>query len=342
MKFYCGIDLSARDCQVCVIDEQLKIVVQQKLRNELPKICQLLAPYKGKLKIVVESTFNWYWLIDGLQAEGFDVVLAHTLGLYLITGAKVKTDRRDAYALAKLLLVGAVPAAYIYPAETRPVRDLLRRRLHLVQVRAGEYGSLRRLLLRQGILSSKQQEIKTATETELEQWFAHPLVRLHASQELRRIELYSQQIAELEKTILGLAQTDQSYQLLLKLPGVGQTIALTILYEAGELSRFANVKVFSSYCRVIPGIAQSGNVTGRGRGSKQGNHYLKAAFSQAAVHAVRCYPKVRRYYERQLKRHQGRGRQMICYNIIAHKLAQAAFHVLKEQTEYREELLFGR
>jgi hypothetical protein len=54
--------------------------------------------------------------------------------------------------------------------------------MHLVQVRAGEYGSLRRLMLRQGILSSKQQEIKTATETELEQWFAHPLVRLHASQ----------------------------------------------------------------------------------------------------------------------------------------------------------------
>src|SRR5207253_2924758 len=188
-------------------------------------------------KIVVESTFNWYWLIDGLQAAGFEVVLAHTLGLYLITGAKVKTDRRDAYSLAKLLLAGVVPAAYIYPVETRPVRDLLRRRTRLVQVRAGEYGSLRRLLLRQGILSSKLQ-------------------------------------------------------------------------------------VFSSYCRLVPGIAQSGNVTRRGRASKQGNHYLKAAFSQAAVHAVRCYPKVRRYYERQLKRHQGRGRQMICYNIIAHKLAQ--------------------
>src|SRR5437762_12516075 len=201
MKFYCGIDLSARDCHVCVIDEQLKVMVQQKLRNELPRICQLLEPYKGDLKIVVESTFNWYWLIDGLQAEGFDVVLAHTLGLYLITGAKVKTDRRDAYSLAKLLLVGAVPAAYIYPVETRPVRDLLRRRAHLVQVPAGVYGSLRRLLFRQGILSSKQQEIKTATEAELEQWFEHPLVRLHASQELQRIELYSQQIAKLEKTI---------------------------------------------------------------------------------------------------------------------------------------------
>src|SRR5258706_151480 len=148
--------------------------------------------------------------------------------------------------------------------------------------------------------------------------------------------VYRLSVSKWYKTILVLAQTEQSYELLLKLPGVGQIIALTILYEVGELTRFANVKVFSSYCRV-PGIAQSGNVSRRGRASKQGNHYLKAAFSQAAVHAVRCYPKVRRYYERQLKRHQGRGRQMICYNIIAHKLAQAAFHVLKEQTENREE-----
>src|SRR5712671_605287 len=196
MKFYCGIDLSARDCHVCVIDEQLKIVVQQKLRNELAKICELLEPYKANLKIVVESTFNWYWLIDGLQAEGFEVVLAHTLGLYLITGAKVKTDRRDAYSLAKLLLVGAIPKAYIYPAETRPVRDLLRRRARLVQVRAGEYGSLRRLLLRQGILSQKQQEIKRADEADLKKWFGHPLVRMHASQELERISLYTEQLAK--------------------------------------------------------------------------------------------------------------------------------------------------
>src|SRR5437868_8105376 len=226
MKFYCGIDLSARDCHVCVIDEQLKVKVKQKLRNELLKIVQLLESYKAYLKIVIESTFNWYWLVDGLQAEGFEVVLAHTLGLYLITGAKVKTDRRDAYSLAKLLLVGAVPAAYIYPVKTRPVRDLLRRRMYLVQVRAGEYGSLRRLLLRQGMLSSKQQEIKTATEAELEQWFEHPLVRLHASQELQRIELYSPQIAASEKTILELAKAEHCYELLLNLPRRRQTIPL--------------------------------------------------------------------------------------------------------------------
>jgi transposase len=106
MSFYCGIDLSARESQICVIDKGVKKVLEVKVPNKLEHIKQLLAPYKADLQIVVESTFNWYWLVDGLQAAGYNVVLAHTLGLHMITAAKVKTDRRDAFALAKLLLAG--------------------------------------------------------------------------------------------------------------------------------------------------------------------------------------------------------------------------------------------
>ncbi len=342
MSFYCGIDLSARESQICVIDKRVKKVLEEKVANKLEQIKQLLEPYREELEIVVESTFNWYWLVDGLRAAGFKVVLAHTLGLHMITAAKVKTDRRNAFALAKLLLAGMIPTAYIYPVETRPVRDLLRRRARLVQVRAGEYGSLRRLLLRHGILSRQQQEIKQAETADLASWFAHPLVRLHAQQELERIALYTQQLAALEETILGQAKKEWAFKQLQQLPGIGPIIAMTIIYELGELGRFASEKDFSSYCRVVPGIAQSGQSSKRGRGSKQGNHYLKWALSQAAVHAVRCYPGVKRYYERQLRRRRGRGRQMVVYNIIAHKLAQGVYHLLKERAEYREELLFGR
>jgi transposase len=342
MSFYCGIDLSARDSQVCLIDEQISILVQQKVHNKLESIIALLAPYKEQLKIVVESTFNWYWLVDGLRAAGFNVCLAHTLGLHMITGAKVKTDRRDAFSLAKLLLAGVIPEAYIYPAETRPVRDLLRRRASLVQKRAEEYGSLRRLLLRHGLMSGAEGQIKQADEADLARWFTHPLVRMPAHQELQRIALYSEQITELESLILAQAEPLDAYPRLQTIPGVGIILALTILYEVGEISRFESVRTFCSYCRVVPGIAQSGPVTRRGRASKQGNHYLKWALSQAAVHAVRCYPKIKRSYERQLNRHRGRGRKMIADNIIAHKLAQAVYHVLREGTEYREELLFGQ
>lgn len=140
--------------------------------------------------------------MDGLREIGYDVCLAHTLGPYMITGAKVKTDRRDAYTLAKPLKAGVIPKAYIYPHETRPIRDLLRRRSNIVQLRAGEYASLRRLLLRHGILNHSRNGIKRVVEEDLEEWFDHPMVKLHARLALERIGLYTEQIAKLEREIL--------------------------------------------------------------------------------------------------------------------------------------------
>jgi transposase len=339
--FYCGIDLSASDSHICVLDESLSIHLQQKSPNELPLIASLLEPFKPHLQIVVESTFNWYWIVDGLLSLGFDVSLAHTLGLSMITYAKVKTDRRDAFTLANLLRAGVIPKAYIYPAETRPVRDLLRRRLKAVALRAQEYGSLRQLLLREGILECSRNVIKLAEDEDLKLWFSHPLVVLSASQQLQRIDLLSKQIAELEQQVLLLTRDKDDYKRLLEIAGIGKILALSILYEVGEISRFQSVRQFSSYCRVVPGVAQSGQVSRRGRSSKQGNSYLKSALSQAAVAAVRSYPSIRRCYDRHLKRHRGSARMLVAYNVVAHKLPQAVYQVLIQGIEYREELIFG-
>jgi transposase len=338
--FYCGIDLSARDSHICVVDDNLSIHLQLKAANELTCISTLLDPFMPDLQIVVESTFNWYWLVDGLQALGFNLSLAHTLGLTMITLAKVKTDPRDAFALAKLLRAGLIPKAYIYPASSRPVRDLLRRRLKAVALRAQEYGSLRQLLLRQGILSTSRNEIMLADDSDLNAWFSHPLVVLAAAQQLERIHLLTGQIQELEQQILNLTRDKVDYKRLLEIAGIGKILALTILYEIGEITRFKDVRHFSSYCRLAPGVAQSGAVSRRGRASKQGNAYLKSAFNQAAVVAVRCYPAIKRCYQRHLQCHGGSARKLVAYNVIAHKLAQAVYVVLKQGADYNQELLF--
>jgi transposase len=334
--FYCGIDLSASTSHLCIVGENLSIHLQQKSANELPRISSLLEPFKPHLKIIVESTFNWYWLVDGLLNLGFDVSLAHTLGLWMITQAKVKTDRRDAPTLAKLLRAGVTPKAYIYPASTRPARDLLRRRLKVVSMRAHEYVSLRQLLLRAGILSSSRNEIKPAQDEDLKRWPSHPLVVLSASQQIERIELLSKQIAELEQQILGLTRNNADYKRLLRISGIGKVLALPILYEVGEVSRFETVRHFSSYCRLVPGVAQSGAVSRRGRSSKA------ITISRAHSTAVRSYPAIRRCYERHLKRHRGSARKLVAYNVIAHKLAQTVYFVLKQGADYQEELLFGK
>jgi transposase len=340
--FYCGIDLSASTSHICLVDDSLSIRLQQKAPNDLTLISNLLQPFKPDLKIVVESTFNWYWLVDGLHTLGFDVCLAHTLGLSMITQAKVKTDRRDAFTLAKLLRAGLIPEAYIYPASTRPVRDLLRRRHRLVEMRAYEYGSLRQLLLRQGLLCSSRNQIKLADDDDLKRWFSHPLVVMSASHQLERIELLSGQIADLQQQILLLTCDNADYKRLLGIPGIGKILALTILYEVGQISRFPTARHFSSYCRLVPGVAQSGKVIRRGRSSKQGNRYLKSAFNQAALAAVRCYPAVKQCYQRHLQRHRGSASKLVAYNVVAHKLAQATYNVLRNGSHYREELIFGR
>jgi transposase len=340
--FYCGIDLSARTSHLCVVDDTLATLLQQKAPNDLPRIAHLLDPFKPHLRVVVESTFNWYWLVDGLLDLGFDVCLAHTLGLSMITQAKVKTDRRDAFTLAKLLRAGLIPKAYIYPASTRPIRDLLRRRHKLVEMRAYEYGSLRHLLLRQGFISSSRNQVKLADDEDLKEWFTHPLLVMTGSFQLERIELLSRQIAQLEQQIIQLTRDTTDYKRLLEVPGIGRILALTIHYEVGEISRFETARHFSSYCRVVPGVAQSGKVSRRGRSSKQGNRYLKSAFNQAAVAAVRYYPAVKQCYLRHLQRHRGSARKLVAYNVVAHKLAQAVYRVLKEGLDYREELIFGR
>jgi transposase len=288
-----------------VIDEKISVLVQEKVPNELPCIIDHIEPYKETLEVVVESSFNWYWLVDGLQEAGYEICLAHPFGLYMITGAKVKTDRRDAFALAKLLRAGVIPKAYIYPKE---------------HTRSG---------------------MKQAIEDDIDMWFKDPMIRLHAHQELKRIWIYTSQIRELERATFHCAKDRPEYSLLVLVPGIGKILAMTILYEIGEILRFKSAREFSSYCRLVPGIAQSGGSSKRGRGSKQGNHYLKWAFNQAAMHAVRSSPKIRRSYDRHLRRHRGRARKLIACNIIAHRLAQAVYYILRDGSEYKEELLFG-
>jgi len=246
-----------------------------------------------------------------------------------LTGAACSTSiiSQSRLTLAKLLRAGLIPKAYIYPASTRPLRDLLRRRHNAVALRAYEYGSLRQLLLREGILTISRNEIKLTDDQDLTQWLTHPLV--------------VRQILQLEQQILDLTRDKADYKRLLKIAGIGKTLALTILYEVGEISRFHSLRQFSSYCRLVPGVAQSGAVSRRGRSSKQGNAYLKSAFNQAAVVAVRSYPRICRCYERHLQRHRGSARKLVAYNIVAHKLAQAVYFVLKQGEDYREEMLFG-
>jgi len=130
MRTYAGIDLHASSCYVGIIDENDTRLFGRKFDNSLDVLKKSLEPFKKELDgVVVESTFNWYWLVDGLQEEGYHVHLANPSAIQQYEGLKYTDDKWDSYWLAHLLRLGILPTGYIYPKEERPTRDLLRRRL---------------------------------------------------------------------------------------------------------------------------------------------------------------------------------------------------------------------
>jgi transposase len=341
---YCGLDLGARKTQVCIINEDEQVLMQRSINSDP---ASLLAALKEShvgddIHIVAESTFNWDWVVDSLQDNDFDIQLAHTLGLHAISRAKVKTDKRDAKTLAKLLKGNLIPPAYITPKQRRGLRDLLRKRWYAVANRAKEYRALRHLLYRQGRWDHSLGDIKKYVADDAHQISDDPHLQFLAKQSLQRINMFSEQIDALEKYLIQHAKADFGSDLkhLMTIPGVGITLALTIILETGEIGRFADARKYSSYCRVVPGCANSSGVEKRGRNSKQGNAFLKWAFMHAATKAVQFNADFKKLHQRHLKRHQGKGGKVIAYNTVAHRIAQVAFYILRDGTSYEKEKLF--
>jgi transposase len=342
MQYYAGIDLHARNCVVCITDEQEKKLITATVPNHLPSILSLLEKVPNRPSVAIEATLNWYWLVDGLQEAGYNVKLAHTMGLYMISGAKVKTDRRDAFALAKLLRLNAIPEAYIYPKHSRPIRDLLRRRTRMVRLRAEAFRAIKVTYQKYGIPYCDEEKIWRADEEQVLRCFKHPAIHAGLELELERIRIYSRELDTVEKYILSTVKNKRIYDHLQTIPGVGKILALTIYYEVGEVTRFGSSKQFCSYARVVPGIAQSGNVSRRGRASKQGNPHLKWSFNQAALNAVRHYGYVRSFRQKHLNRRRSKAKRMISLSIVAHKLAIGAYHVQRDKVPFNKELMFDQ
>jgi len=127
MNKFSGIDLHSNNSVVVVSDEADRIVYQRRLPNDRVQIQAALAPHREDLVgVVIEATFNWYWLVDDLMKEGYVVHLANPAAIRQYDGLKYSGDFADAAYLAQLLRLGLLPEGYIYPPQGRQVRDLSR------------------------------------------------------------------------------------------------------------------------------------------------------------------------------------------------------------------------
>lgn len=338
MKVYCGIDLHSTNNYLVILDNDRQLVLCRKLPNRLETILDCLAPYREQLVgIAVESTFNWYWLVDGLMEHGYGVQLVNTSAVRQYEGLKYRDDRHDARWLAHLLQLGVLPCGYIYPKEERPLRDLLRRRSFLVRQRTANLLSLKNLYTRQTGEQVSSNKLSRMTADEIEQRFSDPCLALSLTSTLKVISHLKAQITTIEKAVLKQARLRPDFQRLLEIPGIGQTLALTIMYETGSVARFPDVGHFCSYCRCVPSKHLSnGKVKGSGN-VKNGNPYLSWAFTEAAHFLIRFEPRVKRYYERK----SAKTNPILALRAVASKTARAVFYVLHDQVPFQVEQAFG-
>jgi len=324
---YSGIDLHSNNSVVAVIDEGDHVVAQKRLPNDLTKIIGFLARWKDQLAgVVVESTYNWYWLIDGLQEAGFEVHLANTVAIKKYDGLKHSGDETDAQHLAHLLRLGILPTGTILPKEHRAVRDLCRKRMQLTRSRTSHILAVENIIARQLGARMTSNQVKRLTADAVDRLALPAEVALAIKSNVAVIATLNAQIEVLAKRLQETVGSRPQYGWLTSVPGIGQTLATVILLESGPIDRFASVGNFASYARCVDSVHTS-NRKKKGEGNaKNGNKYLAWAFVEAANFAVRFCPEAKRFYERK----KARRNNVVAIKALAHKLARASYHILKE------------
>jgi transposase len=294
--------------------------------NELPLILRALEPHRNELVgVVVESTYNWYWLVDGLQAAGYRVHLANTVAIKKYDGLKYSGDFADATQLAQLLRLGILPQGYICPREWRVVRDLARRRMQLVRLRTMQVLSIENVLSRQTGHRLKSNEVKRLTPEAVEGLGFSADVTLSMKTNVVVMKTLQEQIDTLERRLLERVELEPVFALLNSVPGIGVTLATVIMLEICDIARFASVGNFSSYCRCVSSLHESNNKKKGAGNTRNGNQYLSWAFVEAAHGALRSCPQARRFYERKKCQRSA----PVASKALAHKLARACFHILR-------------
>jgi transposase len=317
---------------VCILDQAGETLLHRNMQATPEALLKAIAPYRDQIVMAAECMFTWYWLADFCAEHSIPFVLGHALYMKAIHGGTAKNDKIDAQNIAVLLRGGMLPQAYVYPAEMRATRDLLRRRMHLARKR-GE-------LLAHGQNTNSQYNLpaigkKIAYKTNRDgvaERFADPAVQKSIDVDLALIGSYDELLRDVELTLVNTAKHHDANTLYLlqTVPGIGKILSLVLLYEIHQIDRFPRVQDFASYCRLVKCAKESAGKRSGTSGTKIGNAHLKWAFSEAAVLCLRDHPAGQKFLARLEKKHR-KGKAL---TILAHKLARAVYYMVKQKTAF--------
>jgi transposase len=331
-KQYCGIDLHAKAMYVCILDQNGTKLVHKNLPTTPDAFLRVSAPYREDLVVGVECMFTWYWLADLCQKEGMAFVLGHALSMKAIHGGKAKNDKIDAHKIAVLLRGGMMPQAYVYPSEMRATRDVLRRRCPLARKRAELLAHIHNTNSQYNLPEIGKRLANKSNREDVAAHFPDPSVHKAIESEVSLIDHYDQLLKEVEGSLTRSAKADdvQTFARLQSVPGIGQLLALVLLYEIHDIQRFPRVQDFVSYCRLVK-CAKESNGKRLGTSGKQiGNVHLRWAFAEAAVRFLRQSQPGKAYFAK-LEHNHGKAKAL---TVRAHKLGRAVYDLLMREQAF--------
>lgn len=338
-QLYAGIDLHSNNLVVATVDKSGKRMGHRRLSCTLDVVLEYLSQdVAGKIKeIAVESTFNWYWLVDGLKDAGYHVKLANPAGMVQYNGLKCADDKSDAYFIAELLRLGILPCGTILEPPARAVRDLLRRRQLLVSKRTSLILALKNQYIRTHGQNLPTKRVKSSSPEEMAELFENCHERLAAEITKDEIEHLGESIKRIEKACWQQAQKVPGYQSLNTLPGIGLVLSGVISLETSDISRFASPENYASYCRTVAAKKESNGKKKGENNAKCGNKYLAWAFIEASNLARRHDENARRWFDRKA----AKAGRIVATKALACKLSKAAWHLMRNGGSYDPVRLFG-
>jgi transposase len=311
---------------VCILNQAGETLVHRKLPCDAGELLKIIKPYRKDLIVAVECLFCWYWIADFCAEQDIPFVLGHALYMKAIHGGKTKNDRIDSYKIAALLRGGTFPQAYVYPRKMRATRDLLRRRLFFARKRGELFAHIQNTNTQYNLPVLEERARKTKDRGAIIEHFEDPVVQMSIASDVELLKAYDEVIRDMELYLIHEVRKDHnaSFFLLRSIPGIGEILALTLLYEIHVIDRFPRVQEFLSYCRLVKGTHESAGKIKKSTGGKMGNVHLKWAFSEAAALFLRGNTTGQKYFARLEKKH-GKGKAL---SVLAAKLGRAVYYML--------------
>lgn len=338
MTAYVGIDLHSSNSCIGIINQDREKLFGKRFLNNSNEILNALAPFqKDIVGIVIESTYNWYWLVDTLEENGYKVHLANPAAMVQYEGVKHTDDAWDSFWLADMLRLNLLKEGYIYPRETRGLRDLLRRRLLFVRQRTAQILSLQSTITRHLGIKFTGRQIKKLKPEDVHDLFNCYEVALIAKNNITAITYLSKIIKSIEKEVLSKVKLKQEFQKLITIPGIGEILGVTIMLEVGDINRFKKPGNYSSYCRAVSSQRISNGKKKGENNRKNGNKYLSWAYTEAANFAIKFLPQAQKFYHKK----KAQKNNIVAIKALSNKIVRASYYIMRDKVDFNPDILFG-